>query len=98
MAGERLVKIMHDAAKNAIPKETLTDVLFGKVTSETPLKISIENRFEVGANFLVLSPFCIEFKSKDGVILWDGLKNGDRVNLLRFGNGQKFYVLDKGSD
>ena len=96
MAGEKFIKIIQETARGAIPKEDLSNILFGTVTSISPLKILIENKYEIGDDFLVLSPFCIEFKSKNGDILWNGLKQDDKVNLLRFDNGQKFYVLDKG--
>lgn len=64
MAGEKLVGIIRQGAKNAIPQTTLTDLLFGIVTSVSPLKILIENRFEVDSSFLLLSPFCYENKVK----------------------------------
>ncbi len=91
MAGEALVKMMKQAAKQAIPDSSLTDLVSGVVTSINPLKIKVENKFEIGSNFLVLSPFCIKSS------LWEGLQLGDQVNMLRVAKGQKYYVLDKGA-
>ncbi len=96
MAGEKLVKVMRQVAGNANPSSSQTNVMFGTVTSINPLKINIENRYEVGTSLLVLSPFCFD-KEFNGEKLWEGLKQGDKVNLLRYEQGQKFYVLDKGS-
>lgn len=90
MAGESLVRMMKEAAKQAIPDTSLTDLVSGVVTSENPLKIKVENKFEIGYNFLILSPFCIQSS------MWEGLKEGDKVNMLRVAKGQKYYVLDKG--
>ena len=53
MAGNKLVKIMQDASKT--PNGETTDLLFGVVTSVAPLKIKIDNRFEVDEKFLILS-------------------------------------------
>ena len=53
MAGSKLVKIMQDASKP--PSGETTDLLFGVVTSVSPLKIKIDNRFEVDEKFLILS-------------------------------------------
>lgn len=53
MAGSKLVKIMQEAGKP--PTGEITDLLFGVVTSVSPLKIKIDNRFEVDEKFLILS-------------------------------------------
>lgn len=52
-AGNKLIKIMQDASKPASGETT--DLLFGVVTSVSPLKIKIDNRFEVDEKFLILS-------------------------------------------
>ncbi len=53
MAGNKLLKIMQEASK--MPTGETTDLLFGVVTSVSPLKIKIDNRFEVDEKFLILS-------------------------------------------
>lgn len=53
MAGNKLLKIMQEAGK--VPAGETTDLLFGEVTSVSPLKIKIDNRFEVDEKFLILS-------------------------------------------
>ena len=63
MAGEKLARAIKQCASQAIPKTSLTDLMFGTVTSIDPLKIMVENRFEVDSNFLLLSPFCINIPS-----------------------------------
>ncbi|BDU83494.1 TPA: DUF2577 domain-containing protein [Clostridium perfringens] len=96
MAGEKLVRLIKQGARNAIPENTLTDLVPGEVVKENPLTILVENRFQVDEDFLILSPFCREFKDKNGTIIFDKLKEGDKVLLLRVSNGQQFYVLDRG--
>lgn len=96
MAGEKLVKLIRQGARCAIPENTLTDLVPGEVTKEEPLTILVENRFQIDSDFLILSPFCREFKDKNGTVIFDKLKQGDKVLLLRVASGQQFYVLDRG--
>ncbi|WWU65451.1 DUF2577 domain-containing protein [Clostridium baratii] len=96
MAGEKLVKLMKQCTRQAIPQSVLTDLVAGEVVKENPLTILIENRFKVDEDFLILSPFCREFKDKNGTVIFDKLKQGDKVLLLRVSEGQQFYVLDRG--
>ncbi|MEG0297629.1 MAG: DUF2577 family protein [Clostridium sp.] len=148
MAGEKLVKLIQQGARGAIPPTSLTDLTYGTVTDISPIKISIEDRFEVDSSCLLLSPFCYEKKltvevpahthtvtindhnvskhkhklddetketqenddvtlkhssnisegkkTNIQIVVWEGLKVGDKVSLLRVSEGQKFYVLDKG--
>ena len=87
MAGNKLLKIMQEAGK--IPAGETTDLLFGVVTSVSPLKIKIDNRFEVDEKFLILSALVKE------TTLWRGLIVGDKVRVLRVNQGQMFYVLER---
>lgn len=91
MAGEKLINIIKQAIKQAIPDTSLTDLVSGIVTSINPLKIKVQNKFEVDSTFLVLSPFCYDTS------LWEGLRVGDKVNMFRVSKGQKYYVMDKGA-
>ncbi|CEP39554.1 phage protein [[Clostridium] sordellii] len=96
MAGEKFVRLIKQGARHAIPENSLTDLVPGEVTKEDPLTILVENRFQIDSDFLILSPFCREFKDKNGTVLFDKLKQGDKVLLLRVSNGQQFYVIDRG--
>ena len=96
MAGEKLVRLIKQGARHAIPENSLTDLVPGEVTKEEPLTILVENRFQIDSDFLILSPFCREFKDKNGTVIFDKLKQGDKVLLLRVSNGQQFYVIDRG--
>ncbi|CAD5900541.1 DUF2577 family protein [Carnobacterium maltaromaticum] len=61
MAGEILAKYLAEAKGNS---QEFTDIVFGRVIELTPLKIQIDNRFEVGAEFLILSAMVQELKVK----------------------------------
>lgn len=60
MAGEKLVALMQDAAKKGAVDST--DLLYGIVTSISPLKIKVDNRFEIDDNFILLSSLVTETK------------------------------------
>lgn len=64
MPGERFINIMQRAAKGVNPETDKADIVMGVVTSTAPLLIKVENRFEVGEDFLLLSPFCFAFTAK----------------------------------
>lgn len=58
MGGDRLIKTIQNMAK--LPTGETTDLFFGEVTSIAPLKVKIDNRFEIDENFLILSAFVKE--------------------------------------
>lgn len=53
MAGETLIRLIQDAGKPDASKST--DLMYGEVTSVSPLKVRVDNRFEVDEQFLILS-------------------------------------------
>lgn len=53
MAGNKLVQTIQNMSK--LPSGEITDLMFGVVTSISPLKIKVDNRFEVDEKFLILS-------------------------------------------
>lgn len=58
MAGERILSIMNQVRHEE--KNDTTDLMFGVVTSTSPLKIKVENRFEITEEFIILSALCRE--------------------------------------
>lgn len=87
MAGTKLIQTIQSMAKPAAGETT--DLLFGEVTSVSPLKIQVDNRFEVDEQFLILSALVKESP------LWRGLIVGDKVRLLRVSEGQMFYIIER---
>lgn len=57
-AGDKLVRVMQQAAKKANPKTNTTDLLYGVVQSVNPLVVLVDNRLSLTEEFLILSPFC----------------------------------------
>lgn len=91
--------------KKMRPKNSeLSDMVYGTVTSTSPLKIRVDNMtFDLDGRFLILSrmvqnlTITITIDGKSGsATVFRALQSGDRVRMLRVQHGQKFYVLERG--
>lgn len=103
MAGEQLARIIKDSK----PKPAdLSDMLYGVVTSVSPLTIRVDNRFSITSRHLLLLQMVrplsvsvsitIDGKTGTGSAqVFRALQIGDRVRMLRVSKGQKYYVLDR---
>ena len=96
MAGERLARAIKNQATN---EKELSDLVFGVVISTSPLQIKVESRFTVSSEFLILSQMVkhksVSFENKS-ITIFEDLKAGETVRMLRVSKGQKFFVLDRG--
>lgn len=100
MAGNRLLKVIMEASKPS--QGQVTDLLYGKVTSTNPLKVSVDNRFELPSSFLILTSLVtnhtvnmtVDGETKPYEVNL-GLEVGEAVILLRVHNGQKFIIIDR---
>lgn len=82
MAGEGLVKVMQNIAKDNRAKQAY--MVFGTVVRVNPLQIAIDSKLVLTKDFLMLSTLMMETP----------LKVGDKVRMLRLNEGQLFYVLE----
>ncbi|MDT7019296.1 DUF2577 domain-containing protein [Lactobacillus sp. PFC-70] len=99
MAGEQLLDMME--ARGGSDSD-YSDIVFGTVVSEKPLKIQISNQITLTDALLNLSVSVTDhkIKVKDGgntktVTILGALKKGDGVTMIRQDGGQQFYVLEK---
>lgn len=91
------------AAVEAVRAEKPFALMHGSVTSESPLKIQIDQKFELVASQLILTnavrDYSVELVDDEGTAkkytVKLALKQGERVLLLRTNGGQKFIVLDR---
>lgn len=81
------VRIIKRIAKDTIENDKPTRLMYGKVTSVSPLRVNIEQRMEIDRRFLVI----VERLTKND----DKLRVGDKVALLREQGGQKFLIIDR---
>ncbi|EJF33713.1 hypothetical protein JC2156_04230 [Weissella koreensis KCTC 3621] len=90
-------------------KETdYTDEVFGQVISTSPLKILVDSRMTLTAEFLEVSMLAkplsvnvkIPIKDEDNkfaegtVKIWNGMTSGDKVRMLRVSSGQRFVIME----
>lgn len=101
----RLNESIKQISKGVYESIKPTTIMFGKVISEKPLKINLEQKLTLGENQLILSRNVTKFKTKISKIddeptaeeyyIFNNLKQGEDVILLRLEGGQKFLVLDR---
>lgn len=93
-----LLELIKKTAVKAVEAGKPCDYCFGRVVSESPLKISVEQKITLSSAQLVLTRNVTDFKTKiDGaeVTIENKLLYGEQVVLLRQKGGQKFLVLDR---
>jgi len=93
-----MLEAIKKAAMDAVVASNLVAVMFGTVTKTNPLKVNVDQRFTLDADFLVQTAATAELKVTIGgteYIIRPGLQVGDRVVLLRVQGGQKYLILDK---
>lgn len=125
-----IVRIIKQAAVDAVDAQKPCTVLFGTVTKEKPLEILVEQKMTLSEAQLILSRNVTDFqteisfddpdikqqyttwdldestestprkiafkeKTKHKIMVYNVLKSGEKVILLRCAGGQKFVVLDR---
>lgn len=97
----RISKAIEQMARNA--QEDIPDLQYGVVNTLSPLSVQLGEQGEtITEQFLIPSPWCYEKMltlNIDGVsqsqALWRPLAEGDRVQLLRSANGQKWWITQR---
>lgn len=104
---EILKKIAQQTAEQASPMA----VLFGAVKSVSPLRVRIEDRFELDEDFLIVPKEMLRKTESlthshplsggstgtalGELVIREGLSEGDTVLLLRNYGGQKYLVIGR---
>lgn len=105
-----MINIIKQAGVGAIHAQNPVHILFGTVTKSNPLEVNVEQKFTLTEDFLILTERLTRYEENEHthssangettppskpLIIRAGLKNGDKVILLRVQGGQQFVVLDK---
>lgn len=87
-----------DAIKNTNP----VNICFGVVKSTSPLEVSIENKLTLTKDHITtpktLSNYNVSIKidgASKNITIYNALKSGEKVILLRVQGGQKYLILDR---
>lgn len=83
MPNDNLIALIKRAAIEAVNAAKPCDTAVGKVTSLSPIQISVGQKIQLSADFLDVT-----------TIAEDHMKVGSRVLLLRQSGGQKYTVVD----
>lgn len=101
-----LTQAIKKAATDAIKSSKPMELCFGKVISASPLRVFIDQKFEVGEKQLLVTStlkdreITMQEMTSQG---WytrtfrvnDGLKDGDSVLMVRMQGGQRYIIIDK---
>ena len=100
-ANDLLISIKK-AAKAAVDASQPCDFFFGKVINVKPLKVLVEQKMTLGAAQLILTRNVTNFKTKvmidnetKEITIYNALKTGDEVILIKQKGGQKYLILDR---
>lgn len=84
-----MIKTINEAINRKLNSMSFTTIVNGKVTSLDPLVINIEDRLNITKQFIDSKSLGLD-KDGNGEIK---LKLFEEVQLIRYNNGQRFYLL-----
>lgn len=93
-----LLKLIKEAAWDAVENSQICDLRYGEVVSIDPLKVRITPQFTLPSSLLIvphsLTKYNVNFNGSF-LTVDNSLKIGDRVALLRQQGGQTYFILDR---
>lgn len=93
-----LVKAIKRTSVEAVNASKPVEVSFGKVVGVSPLRVLVEQKLTLGEAQLVLCRNVCDFSvtvGSENVDVYNGLKIGEQVILLRQQGGQRYIVWDR---
>lgn len=90
------------ASLQAVDASNPVNVLFGTISSASPLKVNVEQRFSLSSGFLTVAKHLTDYDvdmeiegELKKVKVKNALKSGDEVILIRKEGGQKYVIVDR---
>lgn len=98
-----LVKLIKKAAIDAVNASDPTAIRYGEVISANPLQIRIDQKLILGLAQLKLTRNVTDFETEMSVNggtkqtykVYNALKQGEKVLLIRMQGGQQYIVVDR---
>ena len=103
-----LIGIIKKAAMDAVDNAKMCDLRYGKVVSVSPLKVQITNQFTIPSSLLTVPQHLTNYttyidisdtnggnKESKRMTVYNALRVGDKVALLRMQGGQSYFILDR---
>lgn len=98
------LKLIKQAAVEAIEAGNPASICYGQVTSSSPLKILVDQKMTLTSAQLVVPQHLTDYEinlklkssgTKQTYVVYGALKSGDKVLLIREQGGQKYIVIDR---
>ena len=90
-----MISTVNEAINRKLASVSFTDIIIGTVISLEPLQIRINNRIIIGLSFIEPMSLGIDDNSPSSAL---PLTVGEKVQMIRYSNGQRFYILGKSTN
>ena len=90
-----MISTVNEAINRKLTSISFTDIIIGTVISLEPLQIRINNRITIGLSFIEPMSLGIDDNSPSSAL---PLTVGEKVQMIRYSNGQRFYILGKSTN
>lgn len=87
-----MISTVNEAINRKLASISFTDIIIGTVQSLEPLEIRINNRIVIGLSFIEPMSLGLDDNSPSSAL---PLTVGEKVQMIRYSNGQRFYILGK---
>lgn len=87
-----MINIVNEAINRKLAAMSFTNIITGKVESLEPLQIRINDRIVIGQSFIEPMSLGLNDYSPNSAL---PLVVGETIQMVRYNNGQRFYVLGK---
>lgn len=95
MAGEQLARFLKDLKTK---ESEITDLVYGTVTSMSPITVRREDGLSIPSNFIEVSQVAkglyVRVDNRDYTVL-RGIQAGDRVRMLQAQKSQVYFILER---
>lgn len=90
-----MISTVNEAINRKLASISFTDIIIGTVISLEPLQIRINNRIVIGLSFIEPMSLGIDDNSPSSAL---PLTVGEKIQMIRYSNGQRFYILGKSTN
>lgn len=87
-----MISIVNEAINRKLASMSFTNIIIGKVVSVSPLQIRINDRIVIGQSFIEPMSLGLNDYSPNSAL---PLVVGEVIQMIRYNNGQRFYILGK---
>lgn len=90
-----MIKYVNEAINRKLNSISFTDIIVGTVQSLDPLQIRINSKIVIGQSFIEPMSLGINDNSPSSAL---PLIVGEKIQMIRYNNGQRFYILGKSTN